>query len=150
MVKPDLVTAKHVAGEPAPKIGKWEIIGPEACPLMARRTFVACRFGKVMLHSFFPGATDKDCHDHPASFLTFVLRGGYDDVQPDGTVDRVYAPTARFRRAEHAHITRVGPAGATTIVVMGPKRRAWGFHRDGKWFEWRTYERIFGLNWRCD
>jgi hypothetical protein len=82
--------------------------------------------------------------------VTLVLRGGYDDVQPDGTIDRVRAPTLRFRRAEHAHITHVGPKGATTLVVMGPLRREWGFWHGGKWFEWKTYERRFGLNWRCD
>lgn len=142
------------AGLPARVEGKWETIGPEACPLMVRRTLLAGRFGKLMIHRFFPGATDKDCHDHPASFVTIVVQGGYDDIQPDGTVDRLRAPAIRFRRAEHAHVTRVharvGGWGAQTVVVMFRKRRPWGFWRDGRWFEWKTYERMFGLNWRCD
>lgn len=130
--------------------GPWELIGPTDCPIMWRRTIASGRFGKLLLHRFVASSSDKDCHDHPSSFLTFVLQGGYDDVQPNGVVDKVRAPTVRFRRAEHAHITRVGPHGATTIVVMFRKRRSWGFFRDGRWYDWRTYERLFGLNWRCE
>jgi hypothetical protein len=130
--------------------GPWELIGPADCPIMWRRTLIANRFGKVLLHRFMPNASDRDPHDHPSSFLTFVLRGGYDDVQPDGTVDEVRAPTIRFRRAEHAHITRVTSAGAVTVVAMFRKRRSWGFWRDGRWYPWRSYEKKFGLNWRCD
>lgn len=141
--------ASHRPGEPAPKIGSWEEIGPPDCPILYRREFLVTRWFKVLWHEFMPGASDEVHHDHPRSFVTFVLRGGYDDVQPDGTVDRVYAPAIRYRPAEHAHITRVGPKGATTIVAMGRLRRDWGFWRDGKWFQWRTFERLFGLNWRC-
>lgn len=139
------------AGEPARKLGHgWEVIGPEACPLMYRRTLLSFgRVGKVLWHRFVPNASDEAHHDHPRSFVTVVLRGGYDDLQPDGTVDRVYAPAIRYRPAEHAHITKVGSEGATTLVVMGRLRREWGFYRDGKWFEWRRFERLFGLNWRC-
>lgn len=130
--------------------GPWELIGPADCPIMWRRTLASGSLGKLLWHRFMPNASDKDCHDHPSSFLTIVLRGGYDDVQPDGTTDEVRAPTIRFRRAEHAHITRVGPTGATTLVIMFRKRRPWGFWREGKWYSWRAYEQLFGLNWRCD
>ncbi len=141
----------HRPGEPAPKIGSWEEIGPPECPIMYRRTLLDLgkRVGKVLWHEFMPGASDEAHHDHPRSFLTIVLRGGYDDVREDGLVDHVYAPTIRFRRATDAHITQVGPKGATTIVLMGPLRREWGFFRDGRWYPWRTFERLFGLNWRC-
>lgn len=161
----------HVAGEPAPKVGKWEEIGPAECPLMYRRTLLSGRVGKLLLHRFVPNARDRDCHDHPRSFVTFVLRGGYTDVSVcpkcvrsrahvdhpcwwcDSTgrvVDEVRAPTIRYRRADHAHNTIVGPRGCTTIVVMGPVVRAWGFVRKGRWWDWRSYERTFGMAFRCD
>jgi hypothetical protein len=60
--------------------GKWELIGPAECPILWRRTLLVSRFGKLMLHRFVPGASDRDPHDHPSSFVTIVLRGGYDDV----------------------------------------------------------------------
>lgn len=138
------------AGQAARKIGRgWEIIGPEACPIMRRRTLFASKWLKVLWHEFMPNASDRSHHDHPRSFVTLMLRGDYFDVQPDETVDHVCAPTIRVRPAEHAHITEVGPRGAKTLVVMGPLRREWGFYRDGKWYPWRVFERMFGLNWRC-
>lgn len=137
-------------GEKAHVTGGWEIIGPTACPILARKTLVEAKRFKVLWHVFLPDASDHDCHDHPRPFITIALRGGYDDVQPDGTVDRVRAPAVRYRPASHAHITRVGPLGCTTLCLMGPVRREWGFWREGRWWEWRSYERMFGLNFRCE
>jgi hypothetical protein len=134
-------------------LARWrevEVIGQPECPLLLRRTLLSTRCGKVLLHEFLPTARDRDPHDHPSSFLTLVLRGGYDDVRPDGTIDRLHAPAIRFRRAEHTHTTISHHTGATTLVVMGPKRRAWGFLRAGRWLPWRTYEEEFGHGFRCD
>lgn len=139
----------HRPGEPAPKKGSWEEIGPPDCPIMYRRTLVANRLFKVLWHEFMPNASDEAHHDHPRSFWTIVLRGGYLDCRVDGKVDRVYAPAVRFRRAEHAHITKVSPRGAITLCIMGPQRRDWGFWREGHWYDWRRFEHLFGLNWRC-
>jgi hypothetical protein len=149
----DALAARTSPGvaEKARVTGGWEIIGPTACPILARRTIAKFgRFGKVLWHVFLPNASDQDCHDHPRPFITVALRGEYADIQPDGTTDLVRAPTIRYRRAEHAHITRIGPFGCTTLCIMGPNRRSWGFWREGRWWEWRAYERRFGLNFRCD
>jgi hypothetical protein len=129
---------------------KREVIGQAECPLMHRWTLLSCRFGKLLVHHFLPTQRDRDAHDHPRSFVTIVVRGGYDDVQPDGTLDRVYAPAIRYRPAEHAHVTMAGPKGAWTIVLMGPQRREWGFWRDAKWWPWRAYESVHGSSFRCD
>lgn len=145
-----MTTSAQNAGQPAEAVGKWERIGPPECPLMFRRTLLGGRFGKLLWHRFMPAATDKDPHDHPRSFVTVVLRGGYDDIQPDGTVQTLRAPAIRYRPAAHAHITRVHEDGATTVVVMGPLVRAWGFVRDGRWWPWRDYEQEFGLGFRCE
>lgn len=168
--------AQHAAAHsndaaPARVFGGWEIIGPPECPILARRTLISTGRGKLLLHRFLPDASDRDFHDHPSSFLTLVFWGSYTDIAvcPDchgnGTirgamcmlcefegqiVDDVVAPAIRFRSAEHAHITTMGSRGAWTLCIMGPKRRGWGFWRAGKWFDWRSYERVFGLSFRCD
>lgn len=164
---------------------KREVIGQADCPLMYRWTLVNLgdRIGKLMIHYFLPTARDRDYHDHPRSFLTFVLRGGYEDtsrcVRCEGTgamplfglalgvglhdkvlcskcggtgriIDEVRAPTFRFRRADHAHITMARQDGAWSLVVMGPLRRDWGFWREGMWWPWRRYEDAFGGSFRCE
>lgn len=128
----------------------WEVVGPPECPILYRRELLATRPLKAMVHRFVANARDHDCHDHPRPFVTLILRGGYDDVQPDGEVERLRAPAIRYRAAEHAHITQVHADGALTFVVMGPVRRKWGFWRDGRWWPVALYERVFGLAFRCE
>lgn len=160
--------------------GGWEVIGAPECPLLYRRTILSTPWLKILWHRFVASASDHDPHDHPRAFVTVVLRGGYDDVTlcpcggPGATiytdgeglervrlcqprcnaagevVETLRAPTIRYRPAAHAHITRVHDTGATTLVVMGPLVRAWGFIRDGRWWLWADYEREYGLAFRCE
>lgn len=160
------------------KLPKKEAIGSPSCPLMLRWTLIERPSFKVMVHRFLPNMRDIDPHDHPASFVTVVLRGGYLDEQPCdcieensyGSLAEVYrqnrltcprcggaevirqhvrAPSIHFRAATHAHLTQTGRRGAWTLVVMGPKRRAWGFWRRGRWFSLEDYEKIVGWHMRC-
>lgn len=139
----------------ARRLPEAEVIGAPDCPLMVRWTILSGRAGKLLLHWFVPEARDPDPHDHPRSFVTFVFRGGYRDLTPSRAkdafdVEYVYAPAFRFRRAAHAHITVAGPKGAWSLVVMGPERRAWGFFREGRWWQFREYEDRFGMAFRCE
>jgi hypothetical protein len=134
------------------------VFGAAECPLMYRWHLVNLGDrGKVMLHWFLPGRSETDFHDHPRSFVTVVLWGGYDDVTPAGLVDHVRAPALRRRPAEHAHRTEAGPRGALTLCLLGPRRRIWGFYRrDSRsltgllWLPWRDHERLFGSTFRCE
>jgi hypothetical protein len=58
-----------------------EVIGPEECPILLRRTLLSTRWFKVLLHEFLPNASDRDPHDHPRAFLTLAYQGWYDDIQ---------------------------------------------------------------------
>jgi hypothetical protein len=154
---------------------KREIIGNPDCPLMYRWTLLERkqgRFGfKVMVHHFLPGLTDPDVHDHPRPFATLVLWGSYRDrvrcatCKDDGPAAKLWCPcggtrmvwgdtmkagTFRRRSANYAHSTVAGPKGAWTLCIMGPLRRPWGFWRDGQWWGFKTYERVFGFDRRCD
>lgn len=120
------------------------------------------------------GKTDPDVHDHPWPFITFVLRGSYDDMvacpwhhSPQGACEPAYewakgcggsglivgermrAGMVRRRAAEHIHRTRTHERGAWTLVITGKKVREWGFWRDRKWWPFKLYERTFGFVMRC-
>lgn len=126
-----------------------EVIGVPECPILHRWTLLKVAGCKLLLHHFLPESRDRDPHDHPCSFVTLVLRGGYVDISSAGR-DRLRAGSVRRRRAEHRHVTIAGPRGAWTLVVMGPKRRPWGFWREGRWWPWRRYEQWFGHGFRCE
>lgn len=155
-------------GQPAGHIERpwWqpnpEVIGPPDCPIMHRWTLVGGhkageatkvsgtgrRRFKILLHHFLPNANDRAEHDHPCDFVTVVLAGRYDDLSPAGR-ERMRPGKIRRRRAEHRHTTVAGPRGCWTLVLMGPKRRAWGFWKEGRWLPWRLHERLYGYGFRC-
>lgn len=181
-----------------------ELIGAPDCPLMHRWSIIdskpatvqrtegnsqgksltlivlpkwLTRDRKLMVHRFLPNIEDRDPHDHPRGFWTFVVRGGYLDlvpcqhcegkgeaVMPNGSRvprcslcdstgvvvgDRMRPGTLRYRAPEHKHITRSGPKGAWTVVLMGPTARPWGFWRRGRFWLWKDYEKEFGFAMRC-
>src|ERR1700756_4366564 len=78
------------------RVGRFsrETIGPPDCPILYRWTLfgnderdeegnVVRRYPvKFMVHHFLLNADDRDVHDHPRPFWTFVLWGGYDDMEP--------------------------------------------------------------------
>lgn len=170
-----------------------EVIGAPECPILHRWTLLETgrmvpdpgipsrkihSGPKLMVHHFLANADDRDVHDHPRPFWTFVLWGSYDDYVPcprcDGTGvcshpswhfvrictrcdgrtvvvgERMRRGMLRRRPAHHRHRTRVGPHGCWTVVLMGPIRRRWGFWRDGHWWFWRDYEDRFGFGMRCE
>lgn len=169
-------------GLPARSRGRFikrEVIGPAECPILIRWTLLnfGRGTGKLMLHRFLPNADDRAVHDHPWPFVTFVLRGYYDDWNmcerclgtgegealdvrrfPCGACggsgiqhgERMKPLTLRYRPAEHVHRTRAGPDGCWTLIWAGPVERRWGFWRRGVWWPWEAFERRFGPGMRCD
>jgi hypothetical protein len=149
-----------------------ETIGQEECPMMLRWSIwlpgpKKTPWFKVLIHYFPPNVSDRDPHDHPRSFLTLILRGGYlntEWVKFDPPLDLgngesqewvpemewVGAGAIRFRRADHTHIVETTESGAWTLVIMGPERRPWGFLRGNNWLPWKKYVDQFGGVVRCD
>lgn len=112
----------------------------------------------VYLHQFHASDEDRALHDHPYSFITCLLSGGYWEHVPiigarwnaekGGWVDaeavqRVWRRrfSILFRRAEHKHRVELETAPTWTLVIRFKKRRLWGFHTANGWVDWRTYGR---------
>ncbi|MFY9716316.1 MAG: hypothetical protein WAK40_00025, partial [Thermoplasmata archaeon] len=60
--------------------------GPALEDLLYLRRFIllGTRFGNVYLHHICRSDDDADPHDHPWSFVTFILSGEYVNVQYAG------------------------------------------------------------------
>lgn len=86
---------------------------------------------RLMLHKIARPDLERVLHDHPWDFATMCLRGGYDElVNGVGAIHReqLRPGDIRLRAAEHAHrIDRIVGPNAWTLVLHGPRRRAWGF-----------------------
>jgi hypothetical protein len=89
------------------------------------------RHFSIRLHHFIASDDDRGFHDHPWWFVTLVLKGSYIDWSPAGQ-DRLGIGSVRYRPAYHKHTVLTD--GVWSLVVTGPKIRAWGFwdHVTGK------------------
>jgi hypothetical protein len=109
--------------------------------------------GAKMIHWIHRPDPQRDLHDHPVSFVSLVVRGGYTEERADGATWRRrllcgFRPERRtyeagqinYVRATDCHrIVSVLP-NTLTLVLAGPKVREWGFHTRRGWIHWKEYE----------
>lgn len=119
-----------------------ERLGLDSCPYLIRWRIETPK-GSIRLHHWLGPDDDRAFHDHPWSFVTFVLRGGYTDKNPGGS-EHLRAPAIQYRSATHQHTVYPDEGGAWTIIVTGPKVRNWGFWLDGKFRKANKWFLTFG------
>lgn len=108
---------------------------------LRRTRIVQTPLGGIYIHRFERPDNDRHLHDHPWSFVTLVLRGGYTediDVQvPGSSWGRGPYPTRRTWQVGSVHrmsavwrhsVRRLLSVPTWTLIIVGPRRRApWGF-----------------------
>jgi hypothetical protein len=105
---------------------------------------------------------DRMPHDHPWNFWTLVVRGSYwENYHSDSRTLGIYHAGSNWSERGHDQIRgrwsfRKFPMQAahriiktngkvTTLVIVGPKRRTWGFYtQEGTFIDWRDYHGITG------
>ena len=91
-------------------------------------TLLSTRWGKLKLHKFLRPDNDFcSLHDHPRSFVTLILAGGYRETMPHGV--RWRSPgTLLYRPATFRHRVDV-PHGRPcwTLLWFRNVTRRWGF-----------------------
>lgn len=148
---------------------RFDIRDPETGELYLRRWRVLqTPWFAIYLHKIAAPDKDRHLHDHPWSFLSLVLCGGYDELRPawparfdedlgersetDGVdIDPRELIAVRrgwlslgYRRAEDMHrIARLHRKPTWTLVLVGRRRRDWGFATERGWVQW---ERYLGIN----
>lgn len=122
-------------------------LGPPDDPYMVRYKLIETPWFAVRVHHILRSDGDRDLHDHPWSFVSIVLRGGYDELTPmtwrgDELIvvatRTITAPAVIYHRAEDLHRLELDRP-AWTLVFTGPRRRHWGFQTRHGWVSWRTY-----------
>ncbi len=102
----------------------------------------------VFLHHFLKGDPD-DVHDHPWSYATLILKGGYWEWLPQfnskgqkiGELS-VWRGPGHFRlcKAESYHRIELDPdVDCWTLFMPGPQKREWGFLVKNKWVHNDSY-----------
>ena len=125
--------------------GGEQVISGE-CPAifgdqMIRRKIVETPLACIYLHRILRSDSSSDAHDHPWDYISLILRGGYFERLPNaggGTSHWRGPGSVLIRRANTPHhISLEQPA--LTLVLVGPRRRVWGFHTQEGWIDGRKY-----------
>lgn len=81
-------------------------------------------------------------HDHPWSFVTLILRGGYvEEVGGETFTRRPGYIGYRPRAFEHS-ITQLRNGPAYTLVLRGRNHEAWGFRTPEGKLPWERYMKL--------
>lgn len=96
----------------------------------------------IFVHKFLKSDPD-DLHDHPWSYATLILKGGYYEWIPKfDQQGKKFAEVAVWRgpghfrvcRADSLHRIELDPdVTAWTLFMPGPQRREWGFATRKGW-----------------
>jgi hypothetical protein len=123
---------------------RWEL-GPRHIGDYMRRWLLCTPWFTLRLHKILRSDQDRDLHDHPWDFLSFILSGAYAELTPDGR-ERAFVPgDVNVKRAEDLHSLRLLNGDPVwTLVVTGPRRRRWGFATPSGWVHWREYHASAG------
>jgi hypothetical protein len=102
----------------------------------------------IFLHKFLKSDPD-DVHDHPWTYATLILKGGYWEWTPtydnqgrkSGEVAKWRAPGHfRISKANSFHRIELDPeVECWTLFMPGPQRKDWGFLVKDKWIHNEQY-----------
>jgi hypothetical protein len=109
----------------------------------------------IYLHFIFLPDEDRDPHDHPFNFWSFIIRGGYTerlwDIVPGAYKSTALRPAKKnwgvlsFHKMgqRQAHMISQLIPGTITLVFCGPKtgNGRWGFYTENGFVPWAKYNR---------
>jgi hypothetical protein len=106
-------------------------------PYMIRWNIFQCHWFSIKIHRIL--LSDDDCmHDHPWTFISFILKGGYVEETP-GAAKKLYGPgSVLYRPAKFIHRLEIFQP-AVTLVINFRKTKSWGFFTPKGFVEWFNY-----------
>jgi hypothetical protein len=118
---------------------RWTIVDSE---YITRLHVIKTPWFAICVHWLNKADPEPWLHDHPVSFLSLILRGGYKEMRYNREHCRIqYNNWFNFVLAnpnDRHSIMEVQP-NTVTVCFMGPKTREWGFHTTDGWVHWKDY-----------
>lgn len=137
-----------------PYIGKMDWSGPRIMDIpdtehpeqVYLRRFIVFKtpFGAIYVHAIFVNDGDRDPHNHPMAFVSWVVRGGYVEKRWResrllGFRVRPWMTLARTTRKDFHSIRELIKAPTITVMFCGPRRQDWGFMTPEGFVDQTTY-----------
>src|SRR6185437_4769614 len=89
----------------------------------------------------------QSLHDHPWDFISIILKGGYNEVTETtapgiGEKYELITPgRILYRPAEwRQRVELINEQQSWSIILVGQRKRKWGFWPNGKWCFWRKFD----------
>lgn len=149
-------TSQPLAGKRKPWqfMTRFVIKNAEGDPYLIRYRLIDTPYGGIFLHKILQPDSDPFVHDHPWSFVAFVLRGGYVEKRRDNHTHQLawhVVQRVNIMRRDDAHyIHALHRVPTWTLVFHGFRRRTWGFWvptepaPNQTWVEFDNWSRVEG------
>lgn len=128
-------------------------------PMLTRHRLIRVPWFGVFIHEIHRPDFDRDLHDHPWPFATFILSGGYREVIADVrdavTSTALGLPHKRqawawasfHRMPQHkAHYIDRVHGRLVTLLFVGRRSQDWGFYTAQGYIPQRVYRSAGGVN----
>jgi hypothetical protein len=142
---------------------KWADIPDRNDPTLVylrRLRIVQTPWLSLYLHFIQGPDRDRDPHDHPWNFWSFIVRGSYSEMLFSicgcGSNNRHILPRRAHQHhgrfslhrmpLDKAHMITEASPHLTTLVLCGRKGRDWGFYPGRGFVPWQEYGRAEGVN----
>jgi hypothetical protein len=145
-------TVEESGGQKWAFLTEYTIYGADGSPYIKRWRIVQTPLFAVMIHKISRPDSDRDMHDHPWPFYSFVLSGGYSEIYADnlkaaqGLIS--WGQTKRtlsmghgrlIRRGQFHKITTLFESPTWSIVFTGKRSGTWGFATPDGFVDYKTY-----------
>lgn len=117
---------------------------------LERLRIIATPIFSIYLHRLGTPDSRPTLHDHPWCFVSFLVRGGYDEVRLNQHTKLPYRRSIRWvnvmRRDDAHYIERLHRTPSWSLLLVGTRRREWGYWRPisgtsrGAWY-WTPFDR---------
>lgn len=110
---------------------RFDIVDPDGGLYLTRWRVIQTPWGSLYVHRIARPDWRPVLHDHPWSFVSFILRGGYTEVRFDPIALRLTTRRVRrlnvVRRHDAHYITALDRTPTWSVLLVGARRRHWGY-----------------------
>ncbi len=118
-----------------------EIRSKEGILHFKRWSIISTKWLSVYIHYINQADEDKHLHDHPWSFWSVILKGGYIELTESGRNHRRFLHMA-FRKKNTPHKIEVLIHPTWSLVITGPGGRQWGYKVGNIWIDNIAYRQM--------
>jgi len=136
--------------KPSPRwaLWRWYDIVLDGEKYLTRLNLIQTPWFSVKLHWILRPDPDRDLHDHPWPFVSFVLRGGYEEYEskdPKNEPGKLRKVNwFNYKNTKTAHRISYAKPGTLTLIFSGARsnQKEWGFfdQETRSYTDWREYE----------